>query len=216
MTDFLLRWAKTSHVGYGRTTDDPIGWPPALTLLTDMVIRTDDESVEETRDDADAEAMAALEATAITADGASSHSHYGDPDKGCRVDEDTVLAGTGRVCAPRISSSSSASVDEGLPVPKCKIGGVTRDASNGCPSTRATAAADGTQRAAAWPVCLAKGNTTDPYSAGNFHCLLVCPCKTAANDCGAAAHAHCPGKARCERGELRNRAQGVCTYHGEN
>ena len=52
-----------------------------------------------------ADAMAALEATAITADGASSHSHYGDPDKGCRVDEDTVLAGTGRVCAPRISSS---------------------------------------------------------------------------------------------------------------
>ena len=145
----------------------------------------------------------------------SSKSHYGDPDKGCQVDEDTVLAGTGRVCAPRISSSVEASVDGGLPVPKCKLGGVSHDASNGCPSNRVTTAPDGSQRAAAWPVCLGKGNTTDPYSAGNFHCLLVCPCKTAGTDCGAAAHAHCPGASRCERGELRNRAQGVCTYHGE-
>jgi len=149
---------------------------------------------------------------------AATRSHYGDPDLGCRADEDTLLAGTGRVCAPRIAIGAppipigaAASVEEErLPVPQCKLGGVHRDAHNGCPMDhRATARG-------AWPVCLAKGNVTDPYSAGSFHCLLVCPCKKGGNDCGKASHAHCPGASRCERGELRNRAQGVCTYHGEH
>ena len=31
--------------------------------------------------------------------------------------------------------------------------------------------------------------------------------------CGEDSHRHCPRGARCERGELRNRAQGVCVYH---
>eukprot|EP00966_Prymnesium_polylepis_P282826 6535040-Prymnesium_polylepis.2 len=72
---------------------------------------------------------------------AATRSHYGDPDLGCRADEDTLLAGTGRVCAPRIAIGAppipigaAASVEEErLPVPQCKLGGVHRDAHNGCP-----------------------------------------------------------------------------------
>merc|ERR1712232_93433 len=84
---------------------------------------------------------------------------------------------------------------------------------NGCPVDAPT-----DERSKAWPICIAKGNTTDPYDAGDFHCLLVCPCDGATAvgvDCGAAAHAHCPGGARCERGDLRHRAHGVCTYQDE-
>ena len=68
----------------------------------------------------------------------------------------------------------------------------------------------------AFPVCLAKSPhaETDPYTNGDFHCLLVCPCMEGGGaKCGAESHKHFPSGATCERTELRNRAQGVCTYH---
>lgn len=65
----------------------------------------------------------------------------------------------------------------------------------------------------AFPVCLAKGKTDDPYTNGEFHCALACPCEAVENDsCGKSADAHCPQGATCQRGELRNMGQGVCTY----
>ena len=73
-----------------------------------------------------------------------------------------------------------------------------------------------TKASKAFPICLAKSphGEPDPYHNGDFHCLLVCPCDGLHGaDCGAEAHRHCPHGARCERGELRNRAQGVCAYH---
>lgn len=77
-------------------------------------------------------------------------------------------------------------------------------------------------RRQAFPVCLAKSPhaEADPYTNGDFHCLLVCPCvanhASDVNDCGLEAHAHCPYGARCERGELRNRAQGVCVFRNDD
>ena len=59
----------------------------------------------------------------------------------------------------------------------------------------------------------------NPYRNGDFHCLLVCPCVDDPKEdgkCGPEAHAHCPHGAYCERGELRNRAHGVCTYHHDH
>ena len=48
-----------------------------------------------------------------------------------------------------------------------------------------------------------------------FHCLLTCPCEAGEGGDCADGHAHCPRGARCERGELRYMARGVCTWHGD-
>ena len=140
--------------------------------------------------------------------------HYGDPRHGCRPDEETVLAGTGAVCAPKVAArfanATHAPGDGAPPVPECHVGGAAPHRKNGCPTDAAVSA-----RSRAFPVCLAKSphGEADPYTNGDFHCLLVCPCAAHhAADCGAEAHAHCPHGARCQRGELRNRAQGICTF----
>merc|ERR1712224_446038 len=136
--------------------------------------------------------------------------HYGDPDKGCQSDEDVLLAGTGRVCAPRVAVS--ADMDSTLPVPQCKLGHGNAGKGNGCPLDATLVSTSSFSK----PTCLAKDNSTDPYNSGSFHCLLMCPCFGESADCGSASHQHCPQGATCERGELRQRAYGVCTYHGES
>ena len=93
--------------------------------------------------------------------------------------------------------------------PRCRLGGAAPHA-NGCPTDAAVV-----KQSKAWPVCLAKSPdaSPDPYGNGHFHCLLVCPCEEGGSDgCGARSHEHCPRGARCQRGELRNVAHGVCTY----
>ena len=97
------------------------------------------------------------------------------------------------------------------PSPLCRLGG-TAPSANGCPTD-----AQVLRHSRAWPICLAKGvikGERNPYANGHFHCLLVCPCEGGSGGaaCAAASHTHCPHGARCERGELRNRGQGVCTY----
>ena len=144
----------------------------------------------------------------------------GTPDKGCRADEEVLLAGSGRICAPKISVAEREATDLNAtggaksprllpPTPLCELGGAA-PSRNGCP---VDAPVD--EHSQAWPICLAKANVTDPYMAGLFHCLLVCPCYGEGADCGARSHAHCPQGATCQRGELRQRAQGVCAYHGD-
>merc|ERR1719231_1479399 len=70
------------------------------------------------------------------------------------------------------------------------------------------------QAARHFPICLAKGNTTDPYTNGEFHCVLVCPCAKIQADgqCSDESHGHCPTGSQCQLGELRHRGQGVCTF----
>ena len=141
--------------------------------------------------------------------------HYGDPARGCLQGEDVLLAGRGRVCAPKIGAKPAAADPSphhpAPPTPHCELGGVA-PSRNGCPVD-----AEVDEHSQAWPVCLAKGNATDAYMAGQFHCMLVCPCPEGAGaDCGEHSHAHCPKGATCQRGELRHRAHGVCTYHGDD
>ena len=65
----------------------------------------------------------------------------------------------------------------------------------------------------AWPICLAKSLRPDvenPYRRGDFR-LLVCPCLGRQRVLGGRTATARGG--RCERGELRNRAHGVCTYY---
>ena len=146
--------------------------------------------------------------------------HYSDPKQGCRQDEDEVPAGSGSVCAYKIGSRAGAGnatsgaeangEDAALPEPHCKLGGAT-PSMNGCPMDAAVH-----HLSRAWPICLAKSLRPDvenPYRRGDFHCLLVCPCLGRGNACSEESHRHCPWGARCERGELRNRAHGVCTYY---
>jgi len=201
-------------LGHGRTIYDANTTALTPVLLSDIKVVSDDDafdsgsvaqghqkgSVEVTEEEEEEEEE---EAGAV----AGASSHYSDPDTGCLDDEETILAASGRVCAPRIGKLAKSGEEAGVPTPACKLGGSVRDKHNGCP-------AGPKAHGKAFPVCLAKGNATNPYSAGMFHCLLVCPCKGKGTDCGKAAHASCPGKSKCERGELRNMAQGVCTYHG--
>jgi len=189
VTSFLLKWTKTSHIGRGYSKGQKLG--PGH-LLEDVVIIGEDDSI--------STPSFQPEPTLKP----KSRGHYGNPANGCRHDEDVILIGTGRACAPKVGSNGND--PNAPPVPHCKVEGVAPSA-NGCP-------ADAPVRhfSKAWPVCLAKGNTTDPYAEGNFHCMLVCPCTGLGDSCGAHADTHCPKGARCERGELRNMAQGVCTY----
>merc|ERR1712217_392981 len=195
VTDFLLRWTKPSHLGLGSSTTDA---PVAPGFLEDIVVHAEDVARDVSFDN-----------LPVVLHGVAS-GHYGDPDGGCASDEDVVLAGTGRVCAPRIGTDAVAASGEPA-APKCKLGGSNAGGDNGCP---VDAMGENLLSSRAQPTCVAIGNTTDPYTEGSFHCLLMCPCIGQGNDCGEAAHAHCPSTARCERGVLRNRAHGICTYHG--
>merc|ERR1719476_789190 len=161
--------------------------------------------------------------------------HYGNPKYGCRDDEHAIEAGTGRICAPKVSSiageNRTCTVDtdcdgesycmngEGKtkpyrchgaqpPKPACAIGALNSKQS-GCPT-------DARVRwfSKAGPVCLGKGLQATPYVHNDFRCLLTCPCLgDGTAKCGAESDSHCPRGAICERGELRHMAHGVCTYH---
>jgi len=221
VTQFLLQWSKPSHAGFGRTHGEP---PSAGRPLSNVrILGTHDPSPNVTaafaalprtlravpvRPEPAGEAVEEVEVT----------SHYTNPRiGGCMADEQEVAVGTGTVCAPKIAarldSNSTRSVSGAQlepPVPHCRLGGAAPH-ENGCPTDAPVA-----PWSKAWPICLAKSadGDPDPYMKGDFHCLLVCPCvDDHAAECGLAAHAHCPLGARCERGELRNRAHGVCTYH---
>lgn len=182
VTWFAFQWTETEHLGFGGKT--------APHLLEDIEIIDADEEQPGAFDDLDV-TLTALE-----------HGHYNDPANGCLDDEHVVNFGTGHSCAPKIGTNSS----DGEPF--CKLGSVLPDFENGCPTDAPVPAAS-----KAFPVCLGKGVTEDPYGNGEFHCALACPCESVVDDsCGPQAHAHCPTGSVCERGELRNMGQGVCTY----
>ena len=93
MTFFLLQWTKPSHVGRGfkagdeAARDAAAARPPPLREVT----------VHEA-DPTPAPDFSAWGRTARPT--AARHAHYGDPDRGCREDEEVVLAGRGRIERP--------------------------------------------------------------------------------------------------------------------
>jgi len=188
VTDFLLNWKKSSHIGRGYSLGEELGSPQLLENIT--VIAAGDETL-------------AVEGTNVLQAGG----HYGDPARGCLPDEDTIPLGSGITCSPRIGVESQAVGMDEPPTPTCNIGGVA-PSDNGCP---VDANVDSSSKA--WPICLARGMSSDPYMKAEFHCMLVCPCPGSSEECGPEADAHCPDNARCVRGELRYRVQGVCAYH---
>lgn len=204
VTEFLLKWAKPSHVGGGYSRGDKVR---NVSILEDFTIISQQDLPT---------MLEVPESQSVTHTARSSpqskaldDEHYGDPDKGCRDDEDVVVVGSGRACAPRIGNATS-DANGSPPEPLCRIGGAG-PSSNGCPAPGQLS-----DKSQAWPVCLGKSNATDGYDRGEFHCVLQCPCELVVGDdsklCGPLADAHCPGRSRCERGELRNRACGLCTY----
>merc|ERR1719506_14055 len=153
VTEFMLKWSKPSHIGLGYSEGDELGEADYLedvTIVEDMEVVAPPEWREQ-----------ALKPNA--------GGHYGNPSRrgGCLQDEDVVNVGTGVACAPRIGKKSNS---DGLPEPNCKLGGAVPDATNGCPVDANIASSK------SWPICLGKGNTTDPSTDGDFHCMLVCPC----------------------------------------
>lgn len=183
ITYFLLQWTETSHVGFGNQAYGNI-----LENIEISGTESNMQSVYETFEPT-------LKSTAS--------GHYGNPSTGCLDDEEVVELAEGTACAPKIASTS----DGPVPEPQCNIGGASPQ-ENGCPTD---APVNATSKA--FPLCIAKGKTNDPYMNEEFHCVLACPCEFAENyDCGAKAHAQCPTGAFCQHGELRHRSLGVCTY----
>ena len=215
LVKFLLGWKKPSHEGYGRAAGEDATARGEPSLLDGLSYRDDtpaDDGAEGPARAPGAGEAAGAPAAAVEGAAGPYQPHYGDPKLGCRDDEDTLLAGTGHVCAPKVatldaSHDDAATGDVGLPTPACLLGAVDSGVSDGCPKDALI-----TSRSGAFPVCLAKGGEQS-YRRGQFHCLLSCPCESARDgQCGETSHRHCPVGARCERGELRNRAQGVCNY----
>lgn len=188
--DFLSQWTKPSHVGYGCSDGEPCqqSQSVAVTRAEEAVVRS------------------VFEGLSLLAPAA--HGHYGDPASGCLADEEVVPVAGGHTCAPRIDSSLSPSQER---TPSCKFGDAFPIKDNGCPTDADVAAAS-----TAWPACVAKGNSTDPYRNGEFHCVLVCgPCDRAdpvTAECEEEAHAMCPTGAKCKLGELRAVTYGVCSF----
>ena len=217
VTMFLLQWTKPSHAGYGYVEGDNairVAHPLGNVRLLD-----EDRSINATT------AFAALPVTLtppptvpatsfVIVEGGEKrrHGHYSNPATGCQDDEEVIVAGTGTVCAPKIAIKKEASDDgDTPPEPKCRLGGAAPH-KNGCPTDAVVS-----PWSRAFPTCLAKSphGEVDPYTNGDFHCLLVCPCETSneSGECSELSHMHCPRGATCERGEMLNRAHGVCTYH---
>lgn len=188
MSEFLMKWTKVSHVGYGCVEGESC---PDPEFLEDVTL-VEDEAPEDLNVDW---------ATTLT-----KGSHFGDPKDGCNDDEDVIDLGLGHICSYKVNTVGQE--NSGVPIANCTIGGAAPVESNGCPTDAAV-----TGDSKAFPICLAKGHTDDPYTNGEFHCVLACPCGyDEEGGCGEEANTHCPGSSTCQRGELRHRGRGVCTY----
>jgi poly(3-hydroxybutyrate) depolymerase len=191
VSEFLMKWAKPSHAGFGRVQGEAKVEPKIMQNI-EIVPDAEGPSFE-------------LPITVVPA----SNGHYGDPKTGCLDDEDVVELADGQVCMPIVGPAGD---ENGLPTPNCQIGGVGPQPGNGCPTD-----APVSPGSKAFPLCVAKGNTTDPYSNGEFHCVLACPCTNLDKngECPPESDSHCPQGGTCRLGELRHRGQGVCTYTGK-
>jgi poly(3-hydroxybutyrate) depolymerase len=193
VSEFLLKWSKPGHVGFGAQ----LGEVRKPKLIQDVTIQPKRGRLS---------AWENVAATVVP----TKKGHYGDPAEGCLDDEHEVELGDGKSCMPIIGSSN---ISNGLPVPDCIIGGVGPVEDNGCPGD-----ADVVPGSKAFPLCLARGSSNDPYTNGEFHCVLACPCEQIEDDgsCSPDSHWHCPGSATCQLGELRHRGQGVCVYPAQS
>jgi len=130
VTLFALAWAKPAHLGAGSTRghppispkplqnvtilyDEPL--PPLLEPLVGAAPSLSHLVPDDTAADADSSALGgssdvsrqfAMLPTSLAPSGAGA-GHYGDPDAGCRPDEEPVAVGTGRICAPKVQSRAS-------------------------------------------------------------------------------------------------------------
>jgi len=186
-----MKWSKPAHLGFGRVEGEPE--VEDVEFLEDITIVDEEE---------ESDPFAELPTTLTSVN----QGHYGNPHDGCLDDEDVIATSQGSSCMPTVSSQMD---ENGLPTPNCKIGGASPVENNGCPTDAVVP-----QGSKAFPICLAKGNTTDPYTNGEFHCVLVCPCANldAEGQCSQESHAHCPSGATCQLGDLRHRGQGICSY----
>merc|ERR1719265_2063306 len=88
ITGFLLKWAKTSHIGKGYSKGEVVG--PGQ-LLRDIEIHNEEDLTT---------LASSFEEFPVTLTPENRDPHYGDPAHGCRNDEDVIPVGTGQICAP--------------------------------------------------------------------------------------------------------------------
>merc|ERR1719247_3758747 len=145
------------------------------------------------------------------------HRHYGNPAKGsCRSDEEVITLTngrqTGRICAPKKTSSASSAFRKDLS--NCTLGGQLRDPRNGCP-TDVPHGEDGmpSRFSTTFPICL---NDATVGADADSHCMLSCgPCRVGgdtSDSCSDFATRSCPKDATCITGLTKNMRQGVCAY----
>lgn len=222
VTEFLLKWTNPAHKGFNNA-ETPLTFPNVTVYSEQEVDKMMASDIARTLDNG----MPTMD---FVADDDRRRAHYGNPARGCRSDEDAIEAGEGGVvCAPKVNSTlmsvecttdvDCSNLDEGsycmndptktapyfckgvgLPVPDCNLGDFA-SLESGCPTDASVR-----RRSKAWPVCLGKGVESTPYQDGDFHCLLSCPYTSPLKD------THCPLGAKCQRGDLRHAAHGVCAY----
>lgn len=194
MSEFLLKWSKPAHQGFGGTLGDE---RKTGNLLKSFSVQTD-------MDEPNVWHGVPVTLTSVE------KGHYGNPSDGCLEDEVRVEMDHGHACMPAIKSTGLTAVSTGLPEPNCKVGGAHPVEDNGCPTDASVP-----RGSKAFPICLAKGNTADPYTNDEFVCVLVCPCNKLGADgqCSSDSNAHCPAGATCKLGDLRHRGQGVCSFN---
>jgi polyhydroxybutyrate depolymerase len=186
VTDFLLKWTKpTFKGGSGEVFQD-------ITITEDEITPVRDLS------------------SVLTS---RPEGHYGHPAHGCLETETAISLADGIVCAPKIDVDAEAESEDGLPVPKCRIGVLNGLAGeSGCPRDAHVG-----EDSKSFPICMAAGETDTPFENGEFACMLACPCEVEVNEdgtvqCNDDSHSHCQRGAYCRRGETREMSYGVCTF----
>lgn len=196
---FLSQYEKTSHVGGGFTAETAPEVLPESRLLNVHVTVDQEEEIY----------FPALPDHNDTVYWPRHH-HYGNPAKGsCRSDEEVITLSngkqTGRICAPKKTSSASSSFSAGTS--NCTLGGQLRNPRNGCP----TDMPHGVH--VAYPICL---NDASEGAEADSHCMLACgPCRVGGDThdaCSDFATRSCPKDATCITGLTKNMRQGVCVY----
>jgi len=208
---FLQQYSNPQHIGKGLLEGEELPSDYQLALVNVTTIVSEDDT------DYESTGIDIAGSTAFQwSDSSDLRPHYGNPNRGCRYDEEkvTLQAGDyyGEVCAPKrkVKNFDSTSDDVDF-LRSCTLGGMQANPQNGCP-TDLPSVNNGTL--SAYPQCSMDGPRRH-FASSVAHCYLTCdPCRNNGFDeCDDAAHDMCPKGAACMTGFLRNVKQGICVYN---
>lgn len=190
ISDFLLQHSKPTHLGKGKSS-------VAYNITSSA--KPAQASAKRVLHSAKASYTYPIKASAH-------RPHYGNPAKGCRMDEEakTLDNGnfTGSICAPKIETNREGE-------PQCVLDDLTANSQNGCPASTHTDA----ENMLVFPSCLGKSNRAKKVeTAKDFRCYLTCTHVKSQSVYDHDADVMCPTGAVCMTGMRRNPHQGVCVF----